>query len=1702
MEAALGQRIHPPEPLVIARRVQVISVILCLLLPGALSAQGTSHGTGTVTPYCVSGCGGGGEAYGVIVNDMSTAAAYAHTSGIATNAVIMNTGTQSDTYTMSCQVAQLVSCDSIRPLRLTIAAGHSAPVNAYITTGDSGTTGRVTITASGGASASNTDSVVVTGSPIHIAAPSQVGLPTRFVVHTRQPILRALFRAFTVDTTKTTMTWRGASVTAATRASAGLAEWEVDSAHRLGIGDSAQWVVKVCAQQPAGMCATESHWVVLPADSQPVVDFTGRPLEALGASFATGVGPGLTVSGADISTGFSTVPYVSMGAPRSTGLVYSSRTSYPRALIPVTIELPWPAGTPSQLKIVLFDGAIRLDSTVISNPTCATGATPICRTVLQGDFLSTSFSQPTRKWLTVQTSVTSGTLTKTTTDSTEVVLVDRRTTRYGSGWWPSAYALVAAAGPDRLLVDAAGAATVFRGSGDSVYIAPPGSTASLVKTAGGWELHTRGTTAKVVFDASGRVLKAIDNNGNRDSVAYAGSTDQITALYDPLGKATAFSYDGNGKLATITSLAGTSGARQTAVTIDPATNRLLYDSLSTPTARPATTTYGYQAFGGTGTMILTTRVGVLADTTQVILDSTFRRRPVQARLPAVTDTTGVRVVPVMAYTAAEAQGYHGVRSLDSAYVEVRDALGHWTRSLLNRWGESRSTWDAIGVVSRSGYDADGRLVWSEGKNGDASRVYTAYDPRHRITKTYLVRSTGDTLRLDSLVYDASDRVVRHVNLLGRADSVGYDANGNVSYTRAVNDSVTRWWRRADGLVDSTRAPGSAGATVYAYDPTWHNVLATWFETPAQRDSIIGTDTVHITADTITQDSVLYDGYGRDTLHLAPQRVQVTATSTQWQWRKTRTYLNIANQVDSTVTFRTDNCSGACHTPPAWPANSDTTRTRRVAWRYDRAGRDSVRLNDRGIAESYLYDRLGRVVRTRPWVDSAGVQDSAVYDLAGNVVKAITRNGLVLTTAFDSRNRDTATVIPGVGTLRKAFGGPQDQLTREWYDGYVDSIGGVTPTVALGYDARGRLTVDTTYAGSVPQVTTYGYDTLERPIASTDRNGTWTTRFDPVTGWVDTLLTPFGDTLSVGHDAIGRAVTSAVHGPTPYGLSTALAFASVGDLAARSQTTFGDGVDYTAGLWDALGLTGLTGGGTALAPKWSYSSDPGLPDSPHHAITDTVTYDAWGRVAHWVSYNDGTSNGNEWYAFDRAGNLTAAALTAMTYDAETDRIRTARAGTGPTSTFQFDRAGNLIQRVDTVAGAPVTWVYGYNALNELIAVRRNGLLIARYAYDVTGRRIARRVYSRVSGGTFGYTRYVYHGAQVAYEADSAGTQLWRYVWGPGVDNLVVARDTAGHVLQPVTDRLGSIRGWFNTVTDSVLQATMYTPYGAAELLGTTSPFPLPSYGWTGREYDAETGFYYMRARYYDLTEMRFTQEDPAGAAGGQNHYAYVGGAVLSATDPSGALPVPDKYRWIHAGVAPIHGWDDWGWFTDANWYSYDGTSVLYSERLMFALQAVEDAYRRYQDAFKDVAAAFKDSDENISRNWAHGGVLLMKDVVAEEQELSSDQFRRVWVSTAFGTSVGFAEFIHARLLGGFVGVGLLAPLDAANAGEVAGAATWGIDDYRFTEYSPDAFRQYSGQLPALIAHETWHAFDMTLSEEEVCYHARMELEGSVAGCHEP
>ena len=85
---------------------------------------------------------------------------------------------------------------------------------------------------------------------------------------------------------------------------------------------------------------------------------------------------------------------------------------------------------------------------------------------------------------------------------------------------------------------------------------------------------------------------------------------------------------------------------------------------------------------------------------------------------------------------------------------------------------------------------------------------------------------------------------------------------------------------------------------------------------------------------------------------------------------------------------------------------------------------------------------------------------------------------------------------------------------------------------------------------------------------------------------------------------------------------------------------------------------------------------------------------------------------------------------------------------------------------------------------------------------------------------------------------------------------------------------------------------YDPYGRLTAsTGIRSPL-----GFAGEYTDAETGFVYLRARYYDPATGQFLSRDPLLALT-QEPYGYVGGNPLNYNDPLGLFALKDAFRGV-------------------------------------------------------------------------------------------------------------------------------------------------------------------------------------------------------------
>jgi RHS repeat-associated protein len=211
-------------------------------------------------------------------------------------------------------------------------------------------------------------------------------------------------------------------------------------------------------------------------------------------------------------------------------------------------------------------------------------------------------------------------------------------------------------------------------------------------------------------------------------------------------------------------------------------------------------------------------------------------------------------------------------------------------------------------------------------------------------------------------------------------------------------------------------------------------------------------------------------------------------------------------------------------------------------------------------------------------------------------------------------------------------------------------------------------------------------------------------------------------------------------------------------------------------------------------------------------------------------------------------------------------------------------------------------YHYDARNRLVRVSTlGGNTIATYKYDAFGRRIEKRAGSET-------VRYVHFGKRVLEERNAFNQVQRSYVYGRGVDEVLQLKTAANNVFYYHDNSIGSIAALTDD-SGGVVERYRYNAYGETTILAADGVAELAkslvgnSYGYTGRRFDAETGFYYYRARYYAPERGRFIQRDPLGYSDGMGVYAYVGNNPVNFVDPHG-LAAKEAVDWVSENLDAV------------------------------------------------------------------------------------------------------------------------------------------------------------------------------------------------------
>ncbi|HLB47456.1 MAG TPA: RHS repeat-associated core domain-containing protein, partial [Anaerolineales bacterium] len=261
-------------------------------------------------------------------------------------------------------------------------------------------------------------------------------------------------------------------------------------------------------------------------------------------------------------------------------------------------------------------------------------------------------------------------------------------------------------------------------------------------------------------------------------------------------------------------------------------------------------------------------------------------------------------------------------------------------------------------------------------------------------------------------------------------------------------------------------------------------------------------------------------------------------------------------------------------------------------------------------------------------------------------------------------------------------------------------------------------------------------------------------------------------------------------------------------------------------------------------------------------TSTYGYDNLYRLTS-VTYWDSVSQS---YTYSPTGNrLTKVqgGTTNYTYD-EADQLLS----DGQFSNYEWDNNGNMDSRG--------TQSYGYDPANQLNDAEIGGQTTS-YIYNGDGVRTARETSST-------YTEYVIdhnRSLPVVLYDESAF-----YVWGLDL----IARIVGSTQQYYHYDGLGSTRALTGN-TGTTLATYNYDVFGA---IRSQTGSQTNNFLFTGEWRDPETGFYFLRARYYDPVVGRFINRDPFSGFVGDplslNRYTYALQNPVNLVDPSG-LCVP-------------------------------------------------------------------------------------------------------------------------------------------------------------------------------------------------------------------
>lgn len=971
-----------------------------------------------------------------------------------------------------------------------------------------------------------------------------------------------------------------------------------------------------------------------------------------------------------------------------------------------------------------------------------------------------------------------------------------------------------------------------------------------------------GGRIEMIHDLAANLEVVVDRRGNQTVYAYDanGNVEEKTELTQVDGVrqavSTTYTYDGSDRLLTLTDSNGV----VTAFTYDSAGNVL--SETTDPGGLGLVTSFTYDSAG---------RVLTVTDPRGNIQSNTY---DANGNLLTRTDRAGE--------TTTYAYDGRGLVVLET------DPLGNYVERSYDGVGNLtlEEEFDSAGTSLRRRemtYDANGNVLTETIRGSVGGQPFvatTTYEYDGNDQQVAVIDPLGNRRETE---YDGTGRIVAEIDARGNRTELDYDSRGNLVTVRHPDGTTESFGYDADGNRTSV-TDRDGNTTFFEFDAAKHIVRTVL---PGGLAREIRFDAAgHVIAEIDERGERtdhLVDALGRRVFTTQPAVLDGETGATvrpvtfyEYDGNGNRTAVVDARGHRTEFVYDGENR----RTSTVYPDG------RSISTAYDALGREVSRTDAAGLTTDLAYDALGRLVSVLLPSASGGPRRSTTYtyDLLDHRISQTDALGRTTLFEVDLAGRQTARELPGgqretftydaAGNLtaHAAFDGT---TTTHVYDTAHRRIRTDFPdgtSRALTYTGEGAPLTATDAAGS----TAYAYDSRARLQSTTDVHGrTVSYTYDP-SSQVASVTGPGGAT-TYGYDALGRlsAVEDAQGGVTTY------EYDLVGNLV-RTVLPTGAVTTQTYNARNQLTAVEHRRSDGVVLQSFTYTLDAnGLRTRVQEADGSAVDYVYDGNHRLVRETRTGTAPYDVQYAYDAVGNRVSlnrnGSVTNYSYDVN-DRLLTAGS-----ETSTYDPNGNLLTRTDPAG----TTTYAYDAEDRLVGLTDPSGATATYRYDAFGNRA-----SRTDGsGTAEFVvdvQGVSELAQVLEERDAAGALTARYTTGLSL----LSQFRAGGASYYHADGTGSVRALtdpLQVVTDTYV----YDAYG--EEVASTGSTPN-DFRYVGEELDPNSGFYYLRARYYDPATGRFISIDP-----------FLG-------DPQSPISL---HRYLYANDNPVNFTDPTGLFTIGN-----------------------------------------------------------------------------------------------------------------------------------------------------------------------------------------